>query len=149
MFITPTHAQEITVPASDAGAIPAAPDPAQAVMWNIGFVALVVFSFYLLLIRPQQKRFKDHADMLGGLKKGDKVITGGGLVGKIDKLQGDKEAVIDLGSGVKVTALRSTIQNTTDITVKPSNDTKKPAAKAAKKKPAAKKTTKTKAPAKK
>lgn len=108
---------------------------------NLGFVALVVFAFYMLLIRPQQKRFKEHAEMLGALKKGDKVVTGGGLVGKIDKLVGDKEAVIDLGNGVKVTALRSTIQNKTELTVKPANDTKKAAPKkAAAKKAAAKKT---------
>lgn len=140
MFVSPAHAQEITVTPSDAGAMPVAPDPAQAVIWNIGFVALVVFSFYMLLIRPQQKRFKEHADMLGALKKGDKVVTGGGLVGKVDKLQGDNEAVIDLGNGIKVTALRSTIQNKTDIAVKPSNDTKKaPAKKTATKKETVKK----------
>jgi len=130
MLITHAHAQEITVPASDTGAAPVEIDPVAGITGNLGFVALVVFAFYLLLIRPQQKRFKEHADMLGALKKGDKVITGGGLVGKIDKLQGDKEAVIDLGNGTKVTALRSTIQNTTEIAVKPvKGTTNKPATK--------------------
>lgn len=126
MFTTEVHAQEITVPPSEVGSMPAAPDPAEAIIWNVAFVGLVVFSFYLLLIRPQQKRFKEHADMLGGLKKGDGIVTGGGLVGKIDKLKGDDQVIVDLGGGLKVTALKSTIQNTkTDVSLPPSNDTKK------------------------
>ena len=53
--------------------------------------------------------------MLNALKKGDKIITGGGFVGKIEKVIGDDEVLVDLGSGVKVTALRSTIQNKTEL----------------------------------
>jgi preprotein translocase subunit YajC len=78
---------------------------------------------------PQQKRFKEHAKMLSALKKGDKVTTSGGLVGKVHKIVDDTEVVIDLGE-VKVTALRSAIQGKTDL--KPANDSsKKPAAKKA------------------
>jgi len=72
---------------------------------------VMVIMFYVLLIRPQQKRFKEHADMLGALKKGDKVVTAGGLVGVIEKIDDkDDEVIVDLGSGMKVTALRHTIQ---------------------------------------
>lgn len=79
---------------------------------NIGLIVIMVVMFYFLLIRPQQKRFKEHRDMLNALKKGDKVVTAGGLVGIIDTLpaEGSDEVVVDLGSGLKVTALRHTIQ---------------------------------------
>ena len=93
-----------------ASALGGAPGAGEAFVWNMGLVLVLVVLFYVLLIMPQQKRFKEHSQMLQGLKKGDKVVTGGGLVGKIDKISdGDDEVVVDLGSGVKVTALRSTI----------------------------------------
>ena len=80
--------------------------------------------------------------MLSDLKKGDRVVTGGGLVGKIEKIIDDKEVLIDLGGSVKVTALRSTLQGKTEL--KPAaNDSKaKDADKPIeKKKPAVKKKT--------
>lgn len=102
-----------------------APTPAEALMWNIGLVILLVVLFYFLLIMPQQRRFKQHSDMLSDLKKGDRVVTGGGLVGKIDTLIDDKEVIIDLGNGVKVTALRSMIQGKTELKPKAAaNDSK-------------------------
>ncbi len=90
-----------------------APTPMESFIWNIGMVIVLVGLFYVLLIMPQQRRFKEHSDMLSDLKKGDKVITGGGLVGKIDKVIDDKEVLLDLGNGTKVTALRSMIQSKT------------------------------------
>lgn len=99
-----------------------APSATEAFIWNIGLVLVLVLLFYVLLIRPQQKRFKEHAQMLSELKKGDKVVTTGGLVGKIDKVQ-DEEMVIDLGNGTKVTVLRNYIQASGDqIHQKPAND---------------------------
>ena len=100
-----------------------APTPAEAFMWNIGLVVVLVGLFYVLLIVPQQRRFKEHSDMLADLKKGDRIVTGGGLVGKIDKIVDDKEVVVDLGNGTKVTALRSMIQSKADLK-DASNDTK-------------------------
>ena len=117
----------------------AAPSAGEAFIWNMGLVGVLCVMFYILLIRPQQKRFKEHAQMLSGLKKGDKVVTGGGLVGKIDKItEGNDEVVIDLGNGQKVTALRSTINAKNESVAKKSpaaaeND-KAPAKKTAKKK---------------
>ncbi len=87
-----------------------APTPMEALMWNVGLVVILVILFYFLLIMPQQRRFKEHSEMLSDLKKGDRIVTGGGLVGKIEKVIDDKEVMIDLGNGVKVTALRSMIQ---------------------------------------
>lgn len=90
--------------------MPGAPSAGEALAWNIGLVLVLVAMFYVMLIMPQQRRFKEHSQMLAALKKGDEVITGGGLIGTIDKLVNDREVVVDLGNGVKVTALRSSIQ---------------------------------------
>ena len=117
-----------------------APTAMEAFMMNMGLVVILVALFYLLLIMPQQRRFKEHTNMLSKIQKGDRVITGGGLVGKVEKVIDEKEILIDLGGGVKVTALRSTIQNTTEL--KPVANDSKPAAKSksapAKAKPATK-----------
>jgi preprotein translocase subunit YajC len=112
IFISSAYAQEAATAAADTAveAMPATA-PGNPVMWNLGLIAILVVMFYMLLIRPQQKRFKEHADMLSALKKGDKVVTAGGLIGTIEKIEDkDDEVIIDLGSGMKVTALRTTIQ---------------------------------------
>ncbi len=75
-----------------------APSAASAFAWNMGLIAVLVVMFYFLLIRPQQKRFKEHQEMVDALKKGDKVVTAGGLVGKVHKItKGNDEVEIDLG----------------------------------------------------
>lgn len=106
-------------------ALAGAPTPGEAFIWNIALVGILVLLFYVLLIMPQQRRFKEHSNMLSELKKGDKVVTGGGLVGKIDKIVDDREAIVDLGNGLKVTALRSSIQGKVEDILKPvANDVK-------------------------
>ncbi|MDH5723135.1 MAG: preprotein translocase subunit YajC, partial [Alphaproteobacteria bacterium] len=85
------------------------PSAGEAIMGQVGMILILVILFYVLLIMPQQRRFKEHSKMLDKLKKGDKVITGGGLIGKVEKIIDEKEILIDLGNGLKVTALRSTI----------------------------------------
>lgn len=125
MLISKAYAAAVET-ATQVPAMPAGPSPAEAFIWNMGLVAVLVVMFYLLLIAPQQKRFKEHSKMLADLKKGDKVVTGGGLVGTIDKISDSDEVVIDLGNGVKVTALRSTITGKNDplLKGKPANDQK-------------------------
>ncbi len=111
-----SQAYAATIDSSDAlSDLANAPTPAEALMWNMGLVIVLVALFYFLLIMPQQRRFKQHSDMLSDLKKGDRVVTGGGLVGKIEKVLDDKEVVIDLGNDIKVTALRSMIQGKTEL----------------------------------
>lgn len=85
------------------------PSEKDALMMNIGMIAVLGIMFYLLLIRPQQKRFKEHANMLGGLDKGAKVVTQGGLVGVIEKSISDHEVVVDFGNNVKMNMMRSYI----------------------------------------
>jgi preprotein translocase subunit YajC len=70
---------------------------------------LIFFFFYVMVIRPQNRRMAEHRTMLNALAKGDKVVTGGGLLAEVVKLQGDDEVVLELADGVKVTALRNTI----------------------------------------
>lgn len=71
------------------------------------FIAIIGV-MYLLLIRPQQKRMKEHKEMVEGLKRGDEVVTQGGLIGKVAKVA-DEEITIELADGVKVRAVRQTI----------------------------------------
>ena len=74
---------------------------------------LIGIIFYALIIRPQSKQKKSHDEMLKNLKKGDKIITRGGLYGKIANFQGknDNIAIIDVGSDIKIKVSRSYINN--------------------------------------
>lgn len=121
MLISKAYAQAGEI-AGDVAAMPVAPAPMDAFWYNMGLVMILVLLFYILLIRPQQKRFKEHAAMLDTLKKGDKVITGGGFVATVEKLVDEREIVLDLGNATKVTALRSTISGKNDPRL---NDNKK------------------------
>lgn len=68
----------------------------------------MVLIFWFLIIRPQMKRQKEHQQKVAGLKKGDQVVTAGGLVGKVHKVD-DNYAELDLAQGVRVKAVKSTI----------------------------------------
>ncbi len=72
---------------------------------------LLIFGImYLLLIRPQQKKMKEHAAMLEALRRGDQVITQGGLVGKIVKVKDEvNEVEVEIAKGVNVRVVKSTI----------------------------------------
>lgn len=71
-------------------------------------LVVIFFIFYFLLIRPQQKRMREHQVVLANLKKGDMVVTGGGKIGKVLKVDGDV-ATVELAPGVEVKVLKSTI----------------------------------------
>ncbi|WP_336986892.1 preprotein translocase subunit YajC [Altererythrobacter aquiaggeris] len=70
----------------------------------VGMVAI----FWFLIIRPQMRRQKEHAAKVGGMKKGDKVVTAGGLIGKVIKVD-DDYAEIEIATGVRVKAVKATI----------------------------------------
>ena len=76
---------------------------------QIAPLILIFAVFYFLLIRPQQKKMKDHKAMVAALAKGDKVVTAGGLMGTIFKIEDDKIATIEIAENVKVKVVRSTI----------------------------------------
>lgn len=108
-----------------ASATPEAPSAMEALMLNLLLVLIFVALFYVLFIMPQQKRFKQHRTMMDGLKKGDRVLTMAGFVATIEKIEeGNNEVVLKLDDKVKVTAMRSAIQNRMDPAPKPANDAK-------------------------
>ncbi|WP_298021872.1 preprotein translocase subunit YajC [uncultured Parasphingopyxis sp.] len=85
---------------------------ATSLIVNILPLVLIFVIFWFLLIRPQQKRMKEHRDMITAVKRGDRVVTGGGLLGKVTKVM-DEEVEIDLGGGQKVRAIKSTLSSVT------------------------------------
>jgi preprotein translocase subunit YajC len=109
MIISKAYAAADQVVASAASA--EAPSAWEAFGLNMLLIVILVTMFYVLLILPQQKRFQQHRSMLDSLKKGDRVITVGGLIGHIDSIDDAAgEIVIDLGNGTKVTAVRTSVQ---------------------------------------
>ena len=70
---------------------------------------LIFIIFYFFLIRPQQKRVKDHKLMVDTLKRGDEVITSGGIIGTVDRVMEDDRIEVIIGDNVKVQIIRSTI----------------------------------------
>jgi preprotein translocase subunit YajC len=96
MFVTPAYAQSAT------GGTP------DMLISILPFILIFVI-MYFLIIRPQRQQQKRRGEMLAAIRRGDTVVTGGGLIGKVTKVVDDSEVEIDLGGGTKVTALRSTI----------------------------------------
>ena len=87
---------------------------------------LIFVVFYFLLIRPQQKKQKDHRTMLDALRRGDRVVTGGGIVGTVSKVVSPEEVEVDIAQGVRVRIVRSTI---TSVLAKPDPTAAREAAK--------------------
>jgi preprotein translocase subunit YajC len=78
-------------------------------------MALIMVVFYFLLIRPQQKRLKQHQEMIGNVRRGDTIVTSGGLVGKVSRVTDDNEVLVDLAENVQVRLVKSAIS---DVRVK-------------------------------
>ena len=96
MFVSPAYAQ-------DAGG-------AAGLVSIIPFILIFVI-MYFLLIRPQQKKMKEHQAMVSALRRGDQVVTQGGIIGKVVKVKEDGEAEVEIAEGVKVRVLKQTIAN--------------------------------------
>ena len=75
------------------------------------FVPLIlIFAImYFLLIRPQQKKMKEHQQMVQALRRGDQVVTQGGVIGKVSKVKEDGEVEVEIAEGVKIRVVQSTI----------------------------------------
>ena len=71
---------------------------------------LIFVIFYFFLIRPQQKRAKDHKAMVAALKRGDEVVTSGGIVGKVERILGEDKLDLSISDNVTVQVIQSTIQ---------------------------------------
>ena len=72
---------------------------------------LIFVIFYFFLIRPQQKKVKEHKAMVNALKRGDDVITSGGIVGKIEKVYEDDKVDLSISEGVTIKIIKSTVQS--------------------------------------
>ena len=70
---------------------------------------LIIVIFYFLLWRPQQKKMKQHKEMLGSLKRGDRIITGGGIIGRVARVEGDSELIVEIAPEVRVRLARGTV----------------------------------------
>ena len=77
---------------------------------------LIFAIMYFLLIRPQQKKVKDHQAMVAALRRGDEVVTQGGLIGKVVKVKDNNELEVELAEGVKVRVVQSTVAQVTSKT---------------------------------
>lgn len=97
MFISQAYAQA----ASSSGG--------SSFLIQIAPLVLIFAVFYFLLIRPQQKKMKEHKAMVASLSKGDKVVTAGGLMGTIFKIDDEKIATVEISENIKVKVVRSTI----------------------------------------
>lgn len=114
MFSSPAFAQAAGAPAASGGA--------GYFIAQMAPLLLIFIIFWFLLIRPQQQRMKQHKAMIEAVKKGDSVVTGGGLLGKVTKVEGDTVEV-EIASGVKVKAVKSTLTDITPLgSAKPAND---------------------------
>ncbi len=102
MLIAPAFAQE--APAGGGGDI----------LTSLLPLILIFVVFYFLLIRPQQKRAKQHKGMVANLRRGDRVVTGGGFVGQVTKVLNDNEVQVEIAEGVRVKVVRGTITTVLD-----------------------------------
>jgi preprotein translocase subunit YajC len=82
---------------------------------------LIFVIFYMLMIRPQQRRVKEHQAAIAAIKKGDEVVTGGGIRGRVTRVT-DDEAEIEIAAGVKIRVVKSTISQVLTNSNKPAND---------------------------
>ncbi len=96
MFVSPAYAQA------------AAPGGSDFLISLLPFVLIFVI-MYLLIIRPQRRRMKQHQEMVANLRRGDVVVTAGGMIGKVTKVTSDAEIEVELAENVRVKVVRSTI----------------------------------------
>ena len=112
MFASPAYAQVAGQPAAGGAAI----------FLQMAPLVLIFVVFYFLLIRPQQKRLKDQRATIDATKKGDTVVTGGGLIGRVTRVD-DAEVEIEIAQGVRVRAVKSTLADVRPAGgTKPAND---------------------------
>ena len=100
MFISPAYAQ-----AADAGGF------GLGSMGQFLPLILIFVVFYFLLIRPQQKKQKAHREMLSAIHRGDRIVTAGGLVGTITKVNSDTELTVEISDGVRVRVMRGMVSD--------------------------------------
>ena len=111
MLFTPAYAQTA---GGSAGAM-------SGLAGIIPFILMFVI-FYFLLIRPQQKRVKEHKQMVENLRRGDQVVTAGGIHGKVTKVGQEDEAELQISDSVRIRVVKSTIASVVSKTEPAAND---------------------------
>ncbi len=112
MFASPAYAQ-----ASGA----AGPDGTAGFFVSIFPLVLIFIIFYFLLIRPQQRRMKQHQSMVAAVKKNDIAVTGGGIIGKVTKVD-ENEVELEVAPNVRVRVVKGTLSEVRPHGTKPAND---------------------------
>lgn len=97
MFVTPAYAQSLTPGGTG-----------DIFIQMVPFIAILGI-MYFLLIRPQQQRMKEHRSMVAALKRGDTVVTSGGIIGRVTRVVDDNEVQVEIAENVRVRVVRSTI----------------------------------------
>lgn len=99
MFSTPVFAQ--------AAGAPQGP----GLIESLAPLVLIVVIFWFLILRPQNKKMKEHREMVENVRRGDTVVTAGGLIGKVAKVKDDNEIEVDFGDGVRMRVVKSTLSD--------------------------------------
>jgi preprotein translocase subunit YajC len=99
MFISPAYAQS-SLFGDNSGTVAL-----------LGQFLLIGVVFWFFLFRPQQQKAKEHKAMLAALRRGDRIVTGGGIIGTVAKVVSDDEVMVDIAEGMRVRVLRSTISS--------------------------------------
>ncbi|MGZ8997672.1 MAG: preprotein translocase subunit YajC [Allosphingosinicella sp.] len=110
MFASPAYASAGAASSGTAGFV-----------MNVLPLLLIFVIFYMLLIRPQQRRMKQHQAMVGAVKRNDTAVTNGGLIGKVTKVD-ENEVELEIASGVKVKVVKSMLSDVRPFGAKPAND---------------------------
>jgi len=97
MFVSPAYAQAAGGGGSFGGLEPLLP------------LVLIFVVFYFLLIRPQQKKQKAHREMIANVRRGDRVVTAGGVIGQVTRVVDDRELMVEIADGVRVRVMRAMI----------------------------------------
>lgn len=98
MFITPAYAETTAGGGGE--------------LLSFVFPLVAIFAImYFLVIRPQQKRAKDHAEMVNAVRRGDEVITAGGIMGKVTKVSDGDDVQVEIADGVRIKVIKSTLSN--------------------------------------
>ncbi len=116
--------KDVFPPMTDSTLLSAAaadPNSGMGLIWGILPWLLIFVIFYMLMIRPQQKRMKAHQAAINAVKKGDEVVTGGGIRGRVTKVT-DDEAEVEVAQGVRVKVVKGTLSQVIAKGSKPAND---------------------------
>jgi preprotein translocase subunit YajC len=99
----------------------AAPTGAAGAFMSFAPLLLIFVIFWFLLIRPQQRRMKQHREMVGAVKKNDTAVTTGGLIGKVTRVE-DAEVELEIAQGVRVRVIKTMLSDVRPHGAKPAND---------------------------